>query len=463
MKRNKGLIVMSAVTLIAVAAALLDFKREHDEESRKEEESIVLTMKPDQISEVEFLVTSPNFVLQKSSEGWKFAKPREEMADSAGVSEFLESLAEEKGIELSGLANPPVWSKFGLEKPKGSLIFKDQLGKIIRVDVGTKKNFEGAVYLRKNHDNKVLMGSPGWASKMDLKIFDFRDKRLLRKEPNQIERFAVTKGQETYEFVFTEGKWVLQGKLSWKLDQNRVQQLINTLTGNVIIEYLKEGSILPDDRKKFGILQAEVRVKVLLRGNANWNALVGSLKDGGYPVEIQEPALIVRMAAVYGEKLLKLRPEDLRDRFTPFEFDKNEVEKIELKYSDKALELVKKDKVWTILRGEGAQIDVATVPDLIEKIRKLEATEFLDGGAELKAGAELQTGSPKSLHLSNGQGKIIMELELGPSKKRKVNGVDRIYYTAQSSLVGELLTIDEARIKDLGIDQIFGGKTGAKK
>lgn len=442
---------MSAVTLIAVASALLDYKREMDEEARKEEDALVLYLKNDQISEIEFTMKDPSsvlvqgreivtnqFTLKKNKEGWSFVEPWQEAADAESIEQFLNSLNGEKATEVVGLGESPDWAKFGLQKPRGSLSFKDQGGRTVKIDVSNRKNFEGGSYLRRNDENKVLVGSSGWNAKVEKKIFDFRDKRLLRLSSNQIEKFSVARGKEVFEFSFANGQWVLTSKPTWKLDPLRVKELLNSLTGNVIVEYFKEGSILPDDRKKFGVDRSEIIVKMLLRDNKNWQARVGSLKGGVYPVEILDPPMIVAMAAVDGEKLFKLKAENLRDRTTPFEFDKDQVQKIELKVSEKsqALEtmLEKKDQAFA---------------SLIDKIRALEAMEFLEGTSEVPGGIR------RTLQLRNGDGKILMELALGRSQKKKINGIEKVYYTAQSSLVNELMTIDEKRINELGIDQLM--------
>lgn len=465
MKKHNGLIVMAAVTVIAIAAALLDFKKDMDEETRREDESYLLKMKPDQISQIEFTMKDPStlmvagkpvvtnqFTLKKTSEGWQFDSPIKESADSDGVQQFIESLVEEKGIEVKGLGDNPGWEKFGLATPRGSLVFKDQLGKQLRIDISTKKNFEGAAYIRKDFENKVLLASPGWSAKAERKVIDFRDKRLLHARPQQIERMELTKGKDLYEFSWSDGRWTLDSKGAWKLDQKRVQGLIDSLTGPSISEYYHEGIVLPDDRKRYGVSQVEVKIKILQRGNKNWNARIGALKEGGYPVEILDPPAIVKISAVDGDRLVKLKPEFLRDRTSPFEFDKDQVGRIEVATRDKALELEKRNDQWAIVRSEGTKIDITTVPGLLDKIRALEAAEYLDP-------SETFNGKPlKTLQLKDKMGEVVFELELGASRKKKVSGVEKIYYKAQSSLVGGMIAIEEAKIKDLGIDQIFGAK-----
>lgn len=454
-QKNKGLILLSAVTVIAVAAALLDYKREMNEEARKEEDALVLSLKVDQVAEIDFTMKDPStvssggrqvvtnrFSVKKTKAGWVFAEPMQEAADSESIEQFLQSLNGEKATEVVGVGESPDWSKFGLQKPKGTLLFKDQSGRSIKIDVSNRKNFEGGSYLRRNEENKVLVGSSGWNSKVEKKIFDFRDKRLLRVTDNQVEKFSIVRGKDSFEFSFSEGRWLLQSKPTWKLDALRVKELLNSLTGSVITDYLKEGAILPDDRRRHGVDRSILVIKVLLRDKKNWQARIGQLKDGAYPVEVLDPSLIVAMAAVDAENLVKLKAESLRDRTTPFEFDKDQVQKIEFKVSDKARELGKKDEAFK---------------SLIDKIRSLEAAEYLEGGSELVGGVK------KTVQLKNGEGKILMELGLGRSHKRKVNGVEKVYYTAQSSLVNDILMIDESRINDLGIDQLVSGEAPKEK
>lgn len=459
---------MGAVTLIAVAAAILDLKNETDKLDRKEADALVVNLKKDQISEIEFVTLTPSnlkqsdkeiltnqFTLEKKSEGWFLKAPIQELADQEAVQRFLDSVTDEKASEVLGLGVAPDWSKFGLQKPKGTVTLKDNSGKTTKIDVSNRKNFEDGSYLRRNEETKVLVGSSAWHTQIDRKIFEFREKRLLRLTANQIEKLNLNTKEEQIDLSYKEGQWTLDQKPSWKLDQTRVQELINSLTGSVITDYLKEGQVLPDDRKKFNVDRPLTTVKLLLKDNKNWSARFGSLKNQAYPVESLEPPMIVNVAAFDGEKIVEAKASDLRDKTTPFEFNKADVQKIELKLSDQMIELEKSDKDWKVSRSKGAEFDPNKTSGLIDKIRALKVSEFLESNAGLNGPIK------KTLLLKDSSGKLLMELGLGSSQKKKIKGSDRIFYTAQSSLVSELVVIEESRVKDLGLDEIFNQTQGA--
>lgn len=469
--KNKGMWILSALTALAVAAAVFDFQWEKVKEEKKTADSMVFAVKPEQVHEFTMVFTDPAKIVKDGvavvankttiafeNGKWTIKAPIEEIADQEQVRTFVEQLTQEKAQEVGGQKENIDWANFGLDSPKGSIAIKDTSGKVTEIQIASRRNFQNQSYLRRNQENKVLLGGAAWYPKIEKKFFEFRDKRPLR-SAEQLAKVTIRTGKDTFEFISKDTKWSLANKPKWKLDQEKVRDALSKLTGGSLTGYLAEGKLKPEDLKLFQKPTAEITAEIQ---GKKWTAKIAYAQDKenknakNFQMWISEPSVIATIAQADAEKLAGLHADSLRDRQAPFEFRKADAQKIEIQSAKSKVELEKKDKAWKIVSKSDPKlgVDEAKIPTFVDRLSELEAMEF-QGSTTANLNGE------KKISVKDASGKTLLELALSNVQKRKIDGVDRSIVTAKSNLIDESMTIDEIKVKDLGLDEMLSPRVEA--
>lgn len=464
---KKGMWIFVAVAALAVSAAVFDFQWEKLQEEKKDREAMVFPSKPEELTEVSMVLAKSftvmkdgqstvtnKMVLRRENDQWWIKAPIDELADQESVRMLISSLVNERAQDLG--AEKVNWSDFGLDQPKGSFIVKDNKDRVTEIAVSTRKNFQGDAYLRRDAEEKVLLGSAGWYPRLDKELFDYRDKRPLRADASLIEKIRIREGALAAEFVVADSKWSLVSHPQWKLDQGKVRELLGQLTGPKLKSILAEGRIKKGDLKPFqGKTVAHIEVD--MKEGKEWRAEIAPGPEHDYLVHIPEPSFLATMERADADRFFRLKLEELRDKSAPFDFKMSEMKKIELRSAEKSVELERKDDQWRVVEKSDPQLDVdpKKVSTLVSRLQSLEAMQYL--------GDQKKVPEAKKIAIKNAEGTPILELVFSDAKKQKVNGVERVVITAKSNLVEEAFALDELKVKDLGFDELFKVKSEAKK
>lgn len=469
--KNKGMWILTALTAVAVSAAVFDFQWTKVKEESKSNAALVFGVKPENVHEFTLVFTDPAKIVKDgvpivtnkttlAFEGgqWMIKSPIDEPADQENARTFVEQLSGEKSQEVGGQKDKIDWAEFGLDSPKGSIAVKDTNGKVIEISVG-RRNFQNESYLRRNQENKVLLGGASWYPKLDKPFFEFRDKRPIR-FAEELKRVQIKTPIETFEFVNRDTKWSLVSKPKWKLDQNKVREVLGKLTGNSLSGIVAEGKLNPSATQPFQ--KAAIEFTADLK-DKKWSAKLietkaldgeGQSKDlKSYLLWIQEPSMIATMAQFDAEKFFRMTLDEFRDRQAPFDFRKAEVQRIEIRSAKSRVELEKKEDAWKIITQSDPKlgVDASKIASFVDRLSELEAMEFQTKPAGVLAGERM-------ISVKDANGKTLLDLALSEAHKRKVNGVDRAIVTAKSSLIDETLSIDENKVKTLGLDEMLSPK-----
>ena len=163
--KNRNLVLLSIIVLVlGIYAYFGEYKREINEEKHKEIESKIVTLAKDQIQKIE-LKKGPGatIVLERTVDGWNILSPVRDQADNEIVDGFLEQITGEKAVDQIVPVSADL-SEYGLKPSLGTVILVDNSNRKLEIEISTKKNFEGLVYLRKNQENKILTSSQTWTT-----------------------------------------------------------------------------------------------------------------------------------------------------------------------------------------------------------------------------------------------------------------------------------------------------------
>ncbi len=432
--KNKGLLILSGLVLLVGGYAIYDYQSEKKSEQQKDQQSLILDLKADQISEIKFQTEKEQFSLLRKTEGWMIQEPISEKADESAVNNFVEELSKEKSITMitsSGSNESLDLKVFGLDKPKASIELKDNSGKSVRFTIGSVKNFEGQCYLQKNQDNKVILSSSDWHLKSEKKVFDFRDKRLLRMDISSVKSihiFGPAKTNENIMIVKKDADWVLSEKQAIKLDQNKVREILTIISATDIKDFMSSGTPSKEQSKILSLANPVLQFELEANDGKKWKAKFFKSKENIITAKLTEPDYLVKLSPSDLDKLQQITISSIRDRQEAFNFNKSDIKDV----------LVNLKKVTS-----------EKSKNLIGQLRNMEVLEFADHESTLLPMPEAK-GQPKTeVQLIGEQDKKIWSLEIGIKKTIPVNGVQTTAYLAKSSSYANFFWIKENDVKEL--------------
>ncbi|PIS10844.1 MAG: hypothetical protein COT73_07195, partial [Bdellovibrio sp. CG10_big_fil_rev_8_21_14_0_10_47_8] len=269
MKKNKLLLFAMSVALV-VAYAVYDYQSEKSQDIKKQEQSLLMGFKVDQIKKLEISAEGQDLVAEKSQVGWDVIQPVKDEGNSSAVETFLDGIATEKSKDLVKEGADIQWADFGLEPAKGKITLTNNAGETEIFSVGSIKNFQGDAFLRKNQDNRVFVVSPTWFSKLEKRPIDFRDRRLMRKSNARVQHLSFNIAGKKFELASKNDQWINPAHLDWKLDQNRVRETLTMLNATEVIEFITENKPKDSELKSWGLNQAPFELHVGLQEGKTW-------------------------------------------------------------------------------------------------------------------------------------------------------------------------------------------------
>lgn len=471
MKKNKALIMWGAVAAVAIAAALFDFQWEKTQETRKLEKSKVLAFEASQIKSFEltggpftiYREGSPlvvnKFRLAKHDDGWMIESPIEERANQDASQGFVEGLAQERASELK-MSGPVDWSQYGLETAKGSVVVTDTNGKSVTILVGSRKNFEGDAYLRRGDENTVLLATNSWHTRAEKTLMDFRDKRILRESAMKIQKIKITANKTTTTFQQKDSKWIVLEHPDWKLDQNKVREIISAVVADLISEYKFEGAVAPAELKKMGFAAVNLKVEAEIDGAAQpWQAEFSEVKGNSYLVKVSNPVLVVAVNTMEVSKLAKINLDELRDKQGAFRFELSTAARVDIQRGLSHLVAKKEKDQWILEKNEGTEAATTgeTLGVALQSLSDLEVRDFVSNEDLKKVANKDNSGKDHETHwkIQDAQGNVLADLIFSHAHRRKVEGEDRWVIVARGVPVGGAVAVDLAKMTAMKLGNLI--------
>jgi hypothetical protein len=468
--KNKNLFIFGVIAALALGAALFDVNKEKRDEEKKAEETQIVRLKENEISnltiEQKHLPGGSKIVLEKTAEGWMITEPVKDQADAKVVDEFVKGILTEKSNEVAAQGTALDWKVYGLDQPKTVFTLSGAKVNPIQIAVSGKKNFQGESFLRVGNENQVWIAGSTWLAKTEKKTFDFRNKKIFRETTASIKGFHLKFDKEEVEVTLNDAEWSLKpaaGMLNLKLSQNRVRELV-TLMGDLqateVVAETHDDKVLFSKNDEWSLKSPRVNLTLMLKDNKTWNLKLAENKTHEWFGVTDSAPQVYKLDTSHAERLLKMTLDSLRDREEPFKFSKNDVKKIETKTALKQSQFkLDKEQKW-VLDPADAQLIVQQdeVKMLVEKVRDLQIDYFADQPKNVQAKESLKKSglkgldfskAPNALSFKDGEGKSVIDLAWQGPEKLKIDGAEKNIYWMTSSLYKDPFQVEETRLKGL--------------
>jgi uncharacterized protein DUF4340 len=373
--KSRGLIV--AVIVLAALTGTLYWSN-HRKPARSsvnasaETPPKILTLNQADITEVGIKKKGgEELTLAKNDAGkWQITAPKQLRADQDVVSSMLSTLSalnsdrliEDKASNLD---------QYGLKQPSIEVDVTEKNKKSEKLLIGDDTPSGSAAYAAIAGDPRVFTLASYNKNSLDKGLKDLRDKRLMTFETDKVSRLELLAKKRTIEFGRNKEQWQIVKPGPFRADGFQVDELVRNLND---AKMDLSGS---DDGKKatagfnFGAPVATARVtdasgtqELQVRKNKDDYYAKSSVAEGVYKV-----SNAVRSGL---EKGL----DDFRNKKI-FDFGYADPDKVELHDGSKSYSLSRSGEDWS---SNATRMDASSVRTLVDKIRDLSASEFVDAG-----------------------------------------------------------------------------------
>jgi len=311
-------------------------------------------------------------VLAKDAAGkWSLAAPRQLAVDIdsvTGITNTLLSLNSERVVEekAGNLAD------YGLSTPALELNITKKDGKSQKLLIGDDTPTGGGVFVMSSGDPRVFTMQSSLKTSLDKTWQDLRDKRLLTFNQDKLSRVELVAKGESVEFgKNNQNEWTIVKPKPLRADGWQVEELVRKLK-----EAKMDTAVSEEDAKKVaGTFAggAPVGTAKVTDASGTQTLEVRKVKDDYYAKSSVVDG-VHKVAADFGTGLDK-GADDFRNKKL-FDFGFSEPSKVEVKSGASApLVYAKAGDKWFL----GAkQIDSTSLQNLVDKLRDLAATKFVE-------------------------------------------------------------------------------------
>jgi hypothetical protein len=371
----RGLIV-AIVVLAALTGALYWSNRQKpaDAAASADAPPKILTLKQEDISKIDIKKKGADeLVLAKDGSGkWQITSPQPLSVEQSAVSPMLSSLStltserlvEDKASDLG---------QYGLSDPALVANITEKNNKTHALLLGDQTPAGGAVYAKLDGDPRVFMIASYNKGNIDKSVNDLRDKRLLTVDADKISKVELIAKKDDIEFGRNKDAWQIVKPKPLRADGQQVEELVRSLTD----ARMDLSGPDQDAKKRAAAFAAATPVATAkVTAESGTQELQVRKKKDDYYAKSSVVEGVYKVPSSLGKGLDK-GLEDFRNKKL-FDFGFSDPNKIEIHDGTKSYFLTKGGDDWW--NGSGKKLDAGSAQSVVDKIRDLSASKFVDSG-----------------------------------------------------------------------------------
>ena len=439
----RGLMV-AIVVLAGLSGALYWSNRQKPAETAEasaDAPAKILSLKQEDITRIDLKKKGGDeLVLAKDGSGkWQITAPQPLGVEQNTVSPMLSSLStltserlvEEKANDLG---------QYGLSDPALAATITEKNNKTHGLLLGDNTPAGSGVYAKLADDPRVFTIASYNKSNIDKSVNDLRDKRLLTVEPDKISKVELIARKQDIEFGRNKDAWQIVKPKPLRADGLQVEELVRTLTE----ARMDLGGTERDPKKiasTFAAASPVATAKVTAESGTQ-ELQVRKNKDDYYAKSSAVEG-VYKVPSSVGKGLGK-GLEDFRNKKL-FDFGFSDPNKIEIHDGTKSYFLTKGGADWW--NGNGRKLDAGRAESVVDKIRDLSASKFVDSGF---------TAPAIELTVTSNDGKRVEKVQI--AKKDAGYIARREGETALCELAAQAVTDLEKAAEEMKVAAALSGK-----
>lgn len=370
--------LMVAALLLAVLSGVLYWSNHHTPAKdgaslAAEAPSKIFSFNEAEVSKIDIKKKGNGVVvLTKNASGkWEMTAPRALAADQNAASSLLSSLSSLSADRvIEDIANDVI--QYGLTAPILEIDVTEKQNKTQTLLIGDDTPTGSAAYATRAGDSRVFTIASYSKTSLDKGVSDLRDKRLVTLDPDKVSRVEFITKKEDIEFGRNKDQWQILKPRPLRADSTQVEDLIRRLT-SAKMEPAESGA---DDTKTASLYSAGTPVAAAkVTADSGTQQLEVRKNKEDYYARASILSGEFKISSDLGPALSKSL-NDFRDKKI-FDFGFDDPVKIEVREASKTFILTRTGQDWW---SADKKMDSASVQLLVDKIRDLSASKFLDSG-----------------------------------------------------------------------------------
>jgi hypothetical protein len=302
---------------------------------------------------------------------WQITAPAALPADQSAVSSLLgtflslnsERLVEEKAGNLA---------PYGLDAPEFEVDLIEKNNQTHSLLLGDATPAGKAMYAKLGGDPRIFTIPSYDKTSMDKSANDLRDKRLLTVNPDKISEVDLIAGKQELAFGRNKEEWQIVKPKPLRADATQVDSLVRALA-----DAKMELSATDDPKKTASAFASATPVATAkVTAESGTQELQVRKNKGDYYAKSSVVAGVYKVPTTLGQALDK-NLDDFRNKKL-FDLGSDDPNKIEVRDGLKTYFLTRTGEDWW--SSDAKKEDPGTAQDLIDKIRELSASKFVDSG-----------------------------------------------------------------------------------
>jgi hypothetical protein len=308
---------------------------------------------------------------RNSSGQWRITSPTSLPADQSAVSSLLgtfsslnsQRLVEEKAANLAS---------YGLDAPRLEFDLSEKDNKTQKLLLGDDTPTGNGIYAKLDGDPRIFIMPSFDKTSIDKNANDLRDKRLLTLDPDKISQVDLVAKKQEIAFGRNKDEWQIVKPRPLRAEGSQVDELVHALT-----DAKMELNALDDPKKTASAFDSATPVATakLTAESGTQELQVRENKDDYYAKSSAVEGTY-KVASTLGQALDK-NLDDFRNKKL-FDLGSDDPNKIEIRDATKSYFLTRSGEDWW--SGSAKKMDPGTVQSLIDQIRDLSASKFVDTG-----------------------------------------------------------------------------------
>jgi len=375
--KSSGLII--AAVVLAALTGVLYWSNHHPPSENTAKASLdtppkILSLKQEDISKIEIRKKGGEELdLAKGEAGkWQITAPKPLSADQEAVSSLLSTVSSLNADRLVE-EKPGDVSQYGLAQPTLELDLTTKDAKPQKLLLGDDTPAGSAVFAKLDGDPRVFTIASYNKTSIDKSANDLRDKRLLTVDFDKLSQIELATKKQNIEFGRNKQEWQIVKPKPLRADNFQVEEIVRKLRDTKM-----EASSTDADAKKSATAFASGTpvASAKVTDTASTQELqIRKNKDAYYAKSTAVPG-IYKVSSDLGKELDK-NLDDFRNKKL-FDFGYDDPSKVEVHDGAKAYFLTKGGQDWW--SADSKKMESSSVQSLIDKIRELSASKFVDSG-----------------------------------------------------------------------------------
>lgn len=304
--------------------------------------------------------------LERQEKGWRITDPIQAKADSAKVSNLVDSLGQDQVTAF--LDEPPTNVKsLGLEPPWGEIRLRLDGGAEATLLLGVEKK-EGGVYARRGDEERVLVLKKEFLKELPKRVADLRDRTLVALDRGKVAQIKLQTPKGRTLLAKDEDTWRVKEPEEALADQRVVEDLLWDITTARVKEFASDDA---KNLKPFGLDDPAVTINLLNMEGKPLTTLALNMAgtDKGAYARVGERNAVYLVEPRLYEQLDK-GPFDLRFRKL-LSFETWDVGRLELSRNGQEILVEKRKEQWELKKPRDGKAKYSAVIDLLNEIKNL--------------------------------------------------------------------------------------------